>query len=395
MTSHCGTSKFREGFGLSLAPAMVYAFAVILAFRFDVQAAEPKLNQMQVIGTHNSYHLAPHEEVMKLLRLTSRKQAESIDYSHKSLAEQFGTLGIRQIELDLFHDPDGGRYATPALRKTVTNLGRDPGPDPNEGGILNAPGLKVLHVQDVDYRSTVPTFEIALRQIRSWSAANPGHVPIMVLVELKDQSITGLATIPKKFDAAALDEVDRTIDTVFPRSALFVPDDLRGDFETLPAAISNRGWPELKSVRGKVMFALDNEGAIRDLYLANRPKLDGRRMFVTPPSEGHASAAFFKINDPARDFEKIRRLVKSGFIVRTRADADTRQARSGDTAQRDKALASGAQFISTDYPEPRLEWSDYQVKFANGVVARPNPISGTELSGKDLDDAGISQGDSR
>ncbi len=387
MTTRSRTSASWDGFCRSLAQGLAFGIAVILSFRFEALAAEPRLNQMQVIGTHNSYHLAPQDEVMKLLRLTSRKQAESIDYSHKSLSEQFGTMGIRQIELDLFHDPDGGRYSKPVLRKTVANLGRDPGPDPNEAGILNAPGLKVLHVQDVDYRSTVPTFEIALRQIRSWSAANPGHVPIMVLVELKDQSITGLATIPKKFDAAALDEVDMTIDRVFSRSALFVPDDLRGEFETLPAAISNRGWPEMKSVRGKVMFALDNEGAIRDLYLANRPNLNGRRMFVTPPAEDHASAAFFKINDPVREFEKIRRLVTSGFLVRTRTDSDTRQARSGDTAQRDKALASGAQFISTDYPEPRREWSDYQVKFANGVVARPNPISGTELIVKDLDEA--------
>lgn len=386
MNSKRSISKFAVRFELSWASVLVCMVA--LAEVVDVAAAEPRFNQIQVIGTHNSYHLAPHDELMKLLRLTSRRQAESIDYSHRSLAEQFGVLGIRQIELDLFHDPEGGLYASPALRKTVEKLGRDPGPAPNAGGVMNLPGLKVLHVQDVDYRSTVPTFEIALRQIQSFSAANPSHVPIMVLVELKDNAVTGLATIPKKFDEAALDEVDKTIDKVFARSALFVPDDLRGDFETLPDAISKRGWPELKNVRGKVMFALDNEGAIRDMYIANRPNLSGRRMFVTPPAEGHPAAAFFKINDPVRDFEKIRRLVATGFVVRTRADADTRQARSGDTGQRDKAMTSGAQFVSTDYPEPRREWSEYQVKFENGVVARPNPVSGTDLADQELDGAG-------
>ena len=43
------------------------------------------------------------------------------------------------------------------------------------------------------------------------------------------------------------------------------------------------------------------------------------------------AAAWFKVNDPIKDFDKIQRLVKAGFLVRTRADADTRQARKGDT----------------------------------------------------------------
>ncbi len=343
------------------------------------------MNQIQVIGTHNSYHLAPHKELAKLLRLTSPKQADAIDYSHRPLPEQFGELGIRQIELDLFHDPEGGLYSRPGLRTTLTKLGRDPGPDPNADGVLDRPGLKVLHVQDVDYRTTVPTFEAALRQVRAWSKAHPKHVPILILVELKDTMVTGLPTIPKKFDAAALDEVDRTIDAVFDREGLFLPDDLRGESTTMTEAIGKRGWPELDQVRGKVLFALDNEGRLRDLYLQDHPNLAGRRMFVTPPAENHPAAAFFKINDPVRDFDRIRRLVKAGFLVRTRADADTRQARSGDVSQRDRALASGSHFVSTDYPEPRLEWSEYRVRFPNGAVARPNPVSFPDFPAADLE----------
>ncbi|WP_419833099.1 Ca2+-dependent phosphoinositide-specific phospholipase C [Endozoicomonas atrinae] len=34
----------------------------------------------------------------------------SLDYAHVSLTEQFEAQGIRQIELDVFHDPEGGRY---------------------------------------------------------------------------------------------------------------------------------------------------------------------------------------------------------------------------------------------------------------------------------------------
>jgi hypothetical protein len=68
-------------------------------------------------------------------------------------------------------------------------------------------------------------------------------------------------------------------------------------------------------------------------------------------------------------------LVEQGYMVRTRADADTEQARSGDTSRRDAALASGAQFISTDYPVPNPEFSDYQVTIPGGGIARCNPVN--------------------
>jgi len=98
-------------------------------------------------------------------------------------------------------------------------------------------------------------------------------------------------------------------------------------------------------------------------------------MFASVAPENPA-AAWFKINDPIKDFDRIQKLVREGFLVRTRADADTRQARTNDVAQRDKALASGAQFISTDYPEPDRRFSDYSVRFPDRQVARSNPVIG-------------------
>jgi hypothetical protein len=83
-----------------------------------------------------------------------------------------------------------------------------------------------------------------------------------------------------------------------------------------------------------------------------------------------------KVNDPVADFDRIQKLVKAGFLVRTRADADTAEARANDPARRDKALASGAQFVSTDYPDPDPALSPYRVRLPDGVVARPNPVSG-------------------
>ncbi|MFM7591692.1 MAG: Ca2+-dependent phosphoinositide-specific phospholipase C, partial [Isosphaeraceae bacterium] len=310
---------------------------------------------------------------------------ESIDYTHPPLPDQFSRFGIRQIELDLFLDPKGGHYARPSARQTLKLLGKNPGDDPNRDSILEEPGLKVLHVPDVDYATTAPTFVIALNQIRDWSRQNKNHVPIMVLVELKDSRIPGPPTVPIAFDETNINSVDAEIRSVFQASEIFTPDQLRGEMQSLPEAIAKTGWPRLDSLRGKIIFALDNEGNIRDFYLKNHSRLEGRVMFVTPPAENHSSAAFFKINDPIRDFDKIQRLVKSGYIVRTRADADTRQARSNDTTKRDLALASGAQFVSTDYPVARKDFSDYCVSLPGNVIARPNPVSGKDLPQVDLE----------
>ncbi len=358
----------------SLTAAVLIALALPSAT--PIRADEPRLNQIQVIGTHNSYHIAPSPSILGVVAAASARQAEGLDYTHRPLAEQFSRLGIRQIELDVFADPTGGLFAEPYLRKLVKSRGKDPGPDPNADGRLREPGLKVLHVQDVDFLTRASTFVEALHQVRAWSRANPRHVPICILVELKDEAILGLPTRPAKFGKDELDSVDAAILSVFSRSELITPDRVRGSSPTLPEAIRARGWPALASIRGTVLFALDNEGSIRDRYVEGHPALAGRMMFVTANDPKAPEAAWFKVNDPVKDFDRIRRLVAAGFLVRTRADADTRQSRANDPAQRDRALASGAQFVSTDYPEPDRRFSGYQVRLPGEVIARTNPVSG-------------------
>ena len=211
-------------------------------------------------------------------------------------------------------------------------------------------------------------------------------MPILIQVELKDEPIAALPTRPVPFDLAMIDAVDAEILSVFARSEIITPDRIRGQFATLPEAIHAHGWPALDEVRGQVLFALDNEGSIRDRYLEGHPALNDRVMFATVAPD-HPAAAWFKLNDPIKDFDRIQHLVREGFLVRTRADADTRQARSGDVVQRDKALASGAQYISTDYPRPDRRFSDYSVRFADGQ-SRPiqpgerRPRLGTNRSGE-------------
>jgi hypothetical protein len=332
---------------------------LIVGISGSVPAQDLKLHQIQVIGTHNSYHIAPAGGVKALIQSTRKGWFEAIDYTHRPLAEQFGTLGIRQIELDVFADPDGGLFAKPAGRAMAKG---DPGPDPNADGELAKPGFKVLHVQDVDFRTTVPTFAGALSQIVDWSAKHPAHVPIMVLVELKDSPQPLLPTKPLPFTAERLGEIDQLIRDTIPAKQRLEP------ASCLP--LEERGWPTLAAARGKILFVLDNEGKIGELYRQRRDPA----MFAQRP-ESDPLAAFFKINEPVKEFDRIQSLVKKGYLVRTRADADTAEARTNDPTRRDKAFASGAQFVSTDFPEARPEISPYVVQFAGKKTVRVNPVS--------------------
>ena len=82
-----------------------------------------------------------------------------------------------------------------------------------------------------------------------------------------------------------------------------------------------------------------------------------------------------KLNDPVTDEAKIRQAVLDGYVVRTRSDADTVQARTGDVTMREAALRSGAQWISTDYPVPDPRFSTgYAVTIPDGTPARCNPV---------------------
>jgi hypothetical protein len=347
--------------------------------------ASIRLNQIQVIGSHNSYHLRAHDSLRKLLASRDPAAAQSLDYTHPPLADQFTRLGIRQIELDCFADPKGGLYAHPKGVEWAAKAGLPPVPNQDPEGELQRPGFKVMHVPDIDYMTTVLTFKDGLRQVLDWSNHHPKHVPIFILIELKEDSDGPELTPPLPFDEKLLAALEAEITSVFPRQKILAPDDVRRGQRSLPDALRKYGWPILDSVRGKVLFGMDNESAVRDLYLKGHPALEGRLLFVSVPRDNPA-AAWMKKNDPIQEFAEIQALVRDGFLVRTRADADTRQARLNDPTQRDKALASGAQFISTDYVEPNPAFSSYCVRFKKGIVARTNPVNGSpSLQGVDLE----------
>jgi hypothetical protein len=330
-----------------------------------------RMNQIQVIGSHNSYHVAPEPELMKLIAVAGRQVADSIDYTHPPLADQL-EQGLRQFELDVYADPQGGLFAQPMGYQMLQEAGKQPEYVPNRGGQLEQPGLKVIHEPNFDYATRNETLVEALQEIDRWSRQNPAHVPILILIELKEKAAVASPLKLVPFGRAQLDQVDAEIRQVFQSERLILPDDLRRGRPTLREAIAELGWPTLGESKGKIFFALDNEGAIRDRYLEGNDALEGRAMLVSVAPD-HPAAAFRKLNDPIRQYDEIRRSVEQGLIVRTRADANTVAARTNDPTQRERAFASGAQFVSTDYWRPDTRFSAYQVQLPAGDVFRVNP----------------------
>ena len=154
---------------------------------------------------------------------------------------------------------------------------------------LDLPGFKVLHIPHIDYRTNCLTLRAGLEEIRAWSDANPGHIPIMILIEVKGRVPPLLAELgvqpPVLCGDAELDSLDQEILEVFPREQLLLPDDIRRGKGSLEEGLLRFGWPTLQEAAGRVFFALDNTDEIRDKYLKGRPALEERVLFTSSSRE--------------------------------------------------------------------------------------------------------------
>ncbi|GAA3192856.1 phosphatidylinositol-specific phospholipase C1-like protein [Actinocorallia longicatena] len=347
------------------------ALAAAPALRSQADAPALRLNQIQVVGSHNSYHVELPPNEFGPVSVVGGSVTQGLQYSHPPLDQQFAGQHVRQIELDLYADPKGGQYARPPIRLIT---GQKPDYDP----AMNEPGTKVLHIAGLDYHSTCVSLTACLRAVKKWSDANPSHIPIAILLEFKDTldiPVKGIPPVPlTTWTRARLLDAEQEILSVFARGDILAPDDVRSPGKSLEQSVLTDGWPLLDSVRGKVMFLMDGNQTQRAAYLEGNPSLEGRLVF-TAGTPGQDDAAFVQRNDPNSG---IAALVEKGYLVRTRADADTVQARTGDTTMRDAALAGGAQWVSTDYPVPGLAArfaTGYYTALPGFVTARCNPVS--------------------
>lgn len=290
-----------------------------------------------MVGTHNSYHLAPDPKVIAAASAFDRG-AQGWNYTHPPLSEQLDA-GVRSFEIDL-------NYVAGEIR--------------------------VFHVPHLDEGSTCPLFVDCLANVLAWSEAHPKHVPITILMEIKEDYAAwhkGMGA----WDANCLDQMDSEIRQVIPENKLLTPDDVRGTHASLEEAVLAGNWPRLEDARGQIMIALHEEGRLRDTYLKDHPTAEGRCCF--PRSEpGQPYSAFIVADDP--DDPNIPKWAKLGYYIRTRADSGLNPANFEKLAPRRKfAFDSGAQIVSTDFPPGGPHAKDGLVVNFEGKGFRCNPVN--------------------
>lgn len=333
------TKHLRQKRIIMLAVLLTAAFAAENVSAAELHFDAPlRMNHIQVIGTHNSYHKRP--KTLAIAKIIT-SATEDWDYEHDPLDVQLNN-GVRSFELDIHNTKDG---------------------------------WAVFHLPVIDPETTCPTFRGCLELVRIWSDAHPRHVPISFLVEYKDEGRL-IDTREGSLDAESLDRLDEDVRAVFPPEKLIVPEDVRGEFTTLEEAILNRGWPTLDSARGKVFFILHEQGENRERYLKGHPSLKGRAFFIRSEPGRPDAATIVRDNPFSEDLED---LVRKGYWVRSTGggppeDGAAEKDKAQKPPKREKALASGAQIVSSDYP-PGNTNADFVVGLPGNVPARCNPIN--------------------
>jgi hypothetical protein len=326
------------------------------------------INRIQVIGSHNSYKQAIDPKLFAFLQKIDSAGSSTIDYSHITLIEQLN-LGLLDLEIDVYADSAGGKYAHPK------GLDWAPGQaayDAEE--LMKQPGFKVFHVQDIDFRGNCPTFRQCLQELKKWSDDHRGHNPVFITMNAKDEMERPEFTIPEPFTKEVFDKLDAEIKKYLGTDYLITPDMVRGKYNTLEQAVLAGNWPALKTARGKFIFILDEHGAKLNAYITGHPSLKGRLLFADA-EPGTPEAAIHIMNDAKKDQEAIQELVKKGYIIRTRSDSDTKEARENDKSRFIAAENSGAQIITTDYYRKSSHFvSGYSIAFEDGTYFRLNPV---------------------
>eukprot|EP00899_Mesostigma_viride_P021575 jgi/Mesvir1/29419/Mv24150-RA.1 len=218
-----------------------------------------RLNQLQNICTHNSYHKPG---------FFSNFAAEWALKS-RPLTWQLEEGGVRCFELDIHFD---------SRRK----------PPP------------VYHIRYLDQKSTCKCLLGCLSIIKAWSEQHPWHVTLFIDLEVKfeldawrpcDQPFTYLNSnvTGEPFDQhdaiTAFDDLRNHILTTIPAEKIITPVDVRGSHASVQAALlasHGSAWPSVDQGRGKIIFFLSfwrRNWACRKFYqLSKAPELIFERL---------------------------------------------------------------------------------------------------------------------
>jgi hypothetical protein len=267
-----------------------------------------RLNEIQMLASHNSYKKrgVPLGKLFVGLG-DSFEEADALKYGYQDLTRQF-SFGVRSMEFDL------------RLRKT---------------------SFMLTHVPLVDNSSVAPDFSKALEEMRLYSVHNPNHLPIIILMEIKDDWMI-LDHALQVMDTTDLENLDELIRLKLGNT-LFTPSQMMNDGMGLKASIDASGWPSVESLLGKIIFVL-HPGSFTDRYASLDSTNRSQAMFIGLNKNllEREYASFVVHNEP--DIDVIQAMVSDGLMVRTRLD--DRLVFDEDRYQR--GIESGAQILTTD-----------------------------------------------
>ncbi|GEJ46160.1 phosphatidylinositol-specific phospholipase C domain-containing protein [Chryseobacterium sp. ON_d1] len=381
------------------------AFCMTALVQAQDKCQNVRINQLQVVGTHNSYAQPADPRVLDLVTpiingmmqkysssMSEEQKAkfkeyhpygmdlkEGLNYNHPDFTEQLNA-NLRGLEIDVYYDPEGNRFSRPATYEILKAKGvTDLAPFNTKG--LDQAGFKVLHMADIDFRTHYPTLKDALTALKTWSDQHPGHTPVFMMIEAKDSGFPIFENSTKvlPFDKKAYDELDGEIVKYLGKDKIITPKEVQGKYKTLKEAVTHNNWPKLNDSKGKFIFML-LPGSAGTLSSKNNPYLiDGslkeRMMFLN--SEPDDSFAGFILRDNAIVRQKeIQDLVKQGYMVRTRSDIETYEAKTNDFTRSEAAFSSGSQIISTDFFRPGNTYgTPYFIQPPQGKDYLNNPLN--------------------
>jgi len=301
--------SLQEMYDTDYVPVNEQAFA-----NFELDDPQLRLNEIRMIASHNSYKTMGTTIGKLFIGLgDSFAEAEALKYDNPPLSDQLDQ-GIRSFELDV-------RYRKETFEAT--------------------------HVPLVDNGSTAANLSLAFEEVALWSEHNPGHIPIILLLEFKSDWMI-LDPALKPIGTTELQLFDDLLIEKFG-STLYTPGMLKGDYSSPNARLQDVSWPLLQELRGKVIVIM-HPGDLIEPYLALDPEYDDMVMFpaASDLDIDHDYATFVVHNDP--DIDSIKTLLDNELIVRTRMDANL--IRDDEIIQ--AAMDSGAQIMTTDFHPAHL-----------------------------------------
>lgn len=302
---------------------------------FDIEKAYEqgvKINEIAVIGTHNSYQLlaTPQKRAYgKVCNvLTFGSEFDDIDFEMDTYTQQLET-GIRNLEIDIETVDDGKNISFVVTHKPIT-----------------------------DNVSSGYDFVKGLEEIVMWSDNNPNHIPIYLLIEPKADvdSVNNMKDFSLEY-ALELDSVIR--ETLGER--LLTPELVKGDFDSFAEMREADAWPTLREAAGKIIVLL-HPCDVTEQYIDTDSSLSTQVMFPMLRFEDieKTYASFILDNEP-EDAAKNNHITvdEKNLMVRTRAD------NYPDFSDEKYASADicGSHIITTDYPPRSVREDEHTYDF--------------------------------